>query len=53
MLTALQGLLWTPNCWRSRLGVRTTGKREVDEVDWQGSRVYLHLGVRQDEPLRG
>jgi hypothetical protein len=23
-------------------------EREVDEVEWQGSRVYLHLGARWD-----
>jgi hypothetical protein len=23
-------------------------EREVDEVEWQGGRVYLHLGVRRD-----
>jgi hypothetical protein len=21
-----------------------------DEVEWQGGRVYLHLGVRRDDP---
>jgi hypothetical protein len=25
-------------------------EREVDEVAWQGGRVYLHLGARQDDP---
>jgi hypothetical protein len=24
-------------------------EREVDEVEWQGGRVYLHLGVQRDE----
>jgi hypothetical protein len=28
-------------------------EREVDEVEWQGGRVYLHLGVRRDNPPRG
>jgi hypothetical protein len=23
-----------------------------DEVEWQGGRVYLHLGARRDDPLR-
>jgi hypothetical protein len=23
-------------------------EREVDEVEWQSGRVYLHLGVRRD-----
>jgi transposase len=25
-------------------------EREVDEVEWQGGRVYLHLGARRDNP---
>jgi hypothetical protein len=25
---------------------------EVDEVEWHGDRVYLHLGVRRDDPQR-
>ncbi len=24
-------------------------EREVDEAEWQGGRVYLHLGARRDE----
>jgi hypothetical protein len=24
-----------------------------DEVEWQGDRVYLHLGARRDDPPRG
>jgi hypothetical protein len=27
-------------------------EREVDEVEFQGGRVYLHLGARRDEPRR-
>ena len=27
-------------------------EREVDEVEWQGGRVYLHLGVRRNNPPR-
>jgi hypothetical protein len=27
-------------------------EREVDEVEWQGGRVYLHLGARRDDPPR-
>jgi hypothetical protein len=26
-------------------------EREVDEIEWQGGRVYLHLGARRDDPL--
>jgi hypothetical protein len=28
-------------------------EREVDELELQGGRVYLHLGVRLDDPPRG
>jgi hypothetical protein len=28
-------------------------EREVDEVEWQGGRVYLHLDARRDDPPRG
>jgi hypothetical protein len=27
-------------------------EREVDELEFQGGRVYLHLGARRDEPPR-
>jgi len=27
-------------------------EREVDEVEWQGGQVYLHLGARRDDPPR-
>jgi hypothetical protein len=27
-------------------------EREVDEVEWQGGRVYLHLGARRDDAER-
>ena len=27
-------------------------ERELDEVEWQGGRVYLHLGARRDDPPR-
>jgi hypothetical protein len=27
-------------------------EREVDEVEPQGSRAYLHLGTRRDDPPR-
>jgi hypothetical protein len=26
--------------------------KDNDEVEWQGDRVYLHLGVRRDDPPR-
>jgi hypothetical protein len=28
-------------------------EREVDEVEWQGGRVYLLLGARRDDPRAG
>ena len=28
-------------------------EREIDEVEVQGGRVYLHLGARRDDPPRG
>jgi hypothetical protein len=28
-------------------------EREVDEVECRGGQVYLHLGVRRDDPQRG
>jgi hypothetical protein len=28
-------------------------EREVDEVEWQGGQVYLHLGARRNDPPRG
>jgi hypothetical protein len=27
--------------------------RDNDEVEWQGGRVYLHLGARRDDPPQG
>jgi hypothetical protein len=27
--------------------------QDNDEVEWQGGRVYLHLGARRDDPPRG
>ena len=27
-------------------------EREVDEVEWQSGRAYLHLGVRRDDTHR-
>ena len=27
-------------------------EREVDEAEWQGGRVYRHLGARRDQPRR-
>jgi hypothetical protein len=27
-------------------------EREIDEVEWQGGRIYLHLGARKENPPR-
>jgi hypothetical protein len=27
-------------------------EREVDEVEWQAGRMYLHLGARRNDPPR-
>jgi hypothetical protein len=40
------------SCLRSRPGCEDYCEREVDEVEWQGGRVYLQLGVRRDDPPR-
>jgi hypothetical protein len=29
------------------------GEREVDDLELQGGRVYLHLGARRDDSPRG
>ena len=33
-------------------GCEDYGEREIDELELQGSRVYLHLGARRDDPPR-
>jgi hypothetical protein len=33
-------------------GCEVYSERELDEVDYQGGRVYLHLGVRRDDASR-
>ena len=33
-------------------GCEDYSEREVDELELQGGRVYLHLGARRDEPPR-
>jgi hypothetical protein len=53
MLTALQAL---PR-GRGAAGIRGRCEdyceRAVDEIEWQGRRVYLHLGARRDDLSRG
>lgn len=31
-------------------GLREYCEREIDEIEWQGGRVYLHLGARAGRP---
>jgi hypothetical protein len=52
MLTALQTLPRDAELLAFEAGCEDYCEREVDEVEWQGDRVYLHLGVRRDDPLR-
>jgi hypothetical protein len=50
MLTALQTLARDAELLAFEAGCEDHREREVDEVEWQGDRVYLHLGVRRDDP---
>ena len=52
MLTALQTLPRDAELRAFEAGCGDYCEREVDEVEWQGGRVYLHLGARRDEPPR-
>jgi hypothetical protein len=53
MLTALQALPRDAELLAFEAGCEDYCEREVDEVEWQGGRVYLHLGARRDDPPRG
>jgi hypothetical protein len=50
MLTTLQQLPKDAEVLAFEAGCEEYCEREVDEVEWRGGRVYLHLGVRRDEP---
>jgi hypothetical protein len=52
MLATLQQLPRDAEVPALEAGCEDYGKREVHEVEWQGHQVYLHLGVRRDEPPR-
>jgi hypothetical protein len=52
MLTTLQQLPRDAELLAFEPGCEEYCEREVDEVEWQGGRVYLHLGVRRDDPRR-
>ena len=49
MLTALQTLPRDAELLAFEAGCKDYCEREVDEVEWQGDRVELHLGVRRDD----
>ena len=53
MLTALQTLPRDAELLAFEAGCEDYCEREVDEVEWQGGRVFLHLGARRDDPPRG
>jgi hypothetical protein len=52
MLTALQALPRDAELLAFEAGCEDYCEREVDEIEWQGGRVYLHLGARRDDPPR-
>ena len=53
MLTALQALPRNAELLAFEAGCQDYCEREIDEVEWQGGRVCLHLGARRDDPPRG
>jgi hypothetical protein len=52
MLAALQTLPRDAELLAFEAGCDDYCEREVDEVEGQGGRVYLHLGIRRDDPPR-
>jgi hypothetical protein len=52
LLATLQRLPRDAELLAMEAGCEEYCEREVDEVEWQGGRVYLHLGARLDEPPR-
>jgi hypothetical protein len=52
MLVTLQRLPRDAEVLAMEAGCEEYCEREVDEVEWQGGRVYLHLGARLDDPPR-
>jgi hypothetical protein len=47
VITALQVLARDAELLAFEAGCEDYCEREVDEVEWQGGRVYLHLGARR------
>jgi hypothetical protein len=52
MLATLQQLPKDAEVLAFEPGCEEYCEREVDEVEWQGGGVYLHLGVRRDKARR-
>jgi hypothetical protein len=52
MLRQLQRLPQDAEVLAFEPGCEQYCEREVDEVEAQGGRVYLHLGARREEPPR-
>jgi hypothetical protein len=52
MLASLQRLPRDAELLAFEAGCEDYCEREVDEVEWQGGGVYLHLGARRDNPRR-
>jgi len=52
MLTALQRLPRDAEVLAMEAGCKRYCEIELDDVELQGDRVYLHLGVRRDTPPR-
>jgi hypothetical protein len=50
MLVTLQRLPRDAEILAMEAGCEEYCEREVDELEWQGGRVYLHLGARRDDP---
>ena len=53
MLTALLALPRDAELLAFEASCEDYCEREVDEVEWQGGRVYLHPGARRDDRQRG
>jgi hypothetical protein len=53
LLAALQTLPRDAELLAFEAGCEECCEREVDEVQWQGGRVYLHLSARLDDPPQG
>ena len=52
MLTVLQTLPRDAELMAFEAGCEEYCEHEIDEVEVQGGRVYLHLGVRRDDAQR-